>query len=84
MVGAAGQLGLVHPRGVGLDHGQPTLAGLRQFAEQRQEARVLLHGDHLEARFQQGAGQAAGAGAHLDHRRAFRQGAEADDLPGDV
>ncbi|MNN62006.1 hypothetical protein D3C81_1772740 [compost metagenome] len=77
---ALGQLRLAHVQGVALDDGQAAGAVI-QFAEQGDEAGVLLDQNHLAGvAFQDGAGQAAGAGADLDHSAAVERTGVADDL----
>ncbi|MCY1172551.1 hypothetical protein D9M73_126870 [compost metagenome] len=54
-------------QGVALDHAQLARKRLAQFSERRDTAMVALDRGDACARRQQGAGQAAGAGANLQH-----------------
>ena len=78
------QIGLLHLQRIGLDDSQAAGAVV-QFGQQGNEARILFHQDHgAGVGFQQGARQAAWAGADLDHRAALERTGQTHDLAGDV
>ena len=78
------QVGFLDAQGIVLD--QMKLAGSRvaEAVEQGKEPRVHLNRNDLGTGFEQGAGQAAGAGADLDHGLAFDHLGQAGDLAGDI
>src|SRR3546814_10243209 len=68
VIGAAGGRVGVDRHRVAVDHGQPAIERLRQFAEEGQAAVVALDRDHPCAGTEQRARQAAGTGTDLEHR----------------
>ena len=82
---AIGQGGLVDLQSVRLDHLKAAGRRLGEFAQQRQEAAVLLDRNQpAGVAFQERPGQAAGPRTHLDHCVALEGPGQARDLAGDV
>ena len=78
------QFRLVDLESIRLDHDQPAGAVV-EFGQKRQEPRVLLDQyDLAGVALQQGAGQAAGAGADLDHGPTVERPGQTHDLSGHV
>src|SRR5471032_229833 len=67
-----------------MDDLQSAARDLGELTQDRQEPLILLHGDYASAGVQQGAGEAAGAWADLDHRLARYGLRQAGDLAADV
>ena len=82
---AADAGGEVLGQGISLDDLQLARIGVGDLGERRQAAPVALDcDDALGAAGEQGAGQAAGTGADLDHGDAFQRSAGAGDAGGQI
>ena len=70
--------------GVALDDGEAALGGGGEFGQERQKARIHLHGHDPGAGLEEGASEATGAWADLQDHVVFADFSQAGNFAGDV